>query len=145
MSWLMCVASHNWPEFSDVLSQGPHIRMEELTKTGITTFVKGSFSARGRSRDLRPISPSECEELMNSIVEKAQGVFLWVILVVKNLVNHLDKRKRMNMKDLQDMVDDLPTEINAFYARIWNNIEPTDKETASRLIRFLAASIDNLE
>lgn len=101
----ICVASRNWPEFSDFLSQGPCLKMEELTKSDIKRFVSGRFVDCGGFRDLQPIYPLDCQSLQDDIVDKTQGVFLGVHLVVKNLITFLNKRKLGNIKELQKMVN----------------------------------------
>lgn len=78
-------------------------------------------------------------------MDKAQGVFLWVHLVVKNLITFLNKRKLGNIKELQKMVNDLPTEIEALYTHIWNAINADNMETATRLLRLWEASFHGLE
>ncbi|KIW92795.1 uncharacterized protein Z519_06644 [Cladophialophora bantiana CBS 173.52] len=141
----ICVASRNWPEFSDLLSQGPHLKMENLTQADIQADVAGRFAECGGFRDLQPIYPSECQSLLDNMVQKAQGVFLWVRLVVKSLTVWLDKRRLGDLKELQNILDELPTEMDALCTRIWNSIDPVDIGTTARLFRLLEATFLRLE
>jgi hypothetical protein len=60
------------------------------------------------------------EYLTDTVIKKAQGVFLWVQLVVNNLI--LGIEEGCNDTELKDCLDSLPPELESLYARIFEQI-----------------------
>lgn len=55
------------------------------------------------------------------IIQKAQGVFVWVHLVEKELLKYL--RTGYSNDDIYDFLETLPTELNGFYERMLGELE----------------------
>jgi hypothetical protein len=87
-----CISSRPWPVFIDsfenIASTGRHIELHELTKSDIFKYVAdtlGPHIPRINSRRLQ-------ESLIRDVTEKAEGVFLWVFLVVQELIQGIRTR-----------------------------------------------------
>ena len=91
------------------------IRMQDETKSDIEKFSR-SFLGRylGFSGDL-------LEKAARYIVEQAQGVFLWVHLVGKELQPYAEKGCSKN--EVFEQLKSLPTELKDFYEHILEKIE----------------------
>lgn len=76
------------------------------------------------------------QALISEIVEKADGCFLWVKLVVDEL------RDVYSPKDVERILDNVPSGMNALYLRILNKMEqaPYGKEAAKAILAWTALS-----
>ena len=94
----------------------------------IMTYVRDELqpSLQKRSADEHEVS-----RILDSIAVKAQGVFLWVRLVVKTLINGL--RVDDSLDQLRTRVDSMPSDIEALYARMLANIEEAHRKEAAFL------------
>lgn len=72
---------------------------------------------------------------MNDIVDKAVGVFLWVYLVVGELLEGLSNADRMT--DLQKRLRSLPPDLEALFKRLMRNLEPLYLRHACELFRLV--------
>lgn len=50
---------------------------------------------------------------VNEVIERAQGVFLWVYLVVKELLKGLGQRNKL--EDLRAKLDTLPDSLESYF------------------------------
>ena len=82
----VCVASRPWNIFQTAFGQKPNLRLEDLTFDDIKKFVESKFQADQEFENLRKRYPSFANRLMNNIVTKSSGVFLWVDLVLASLL-----------------------------------------------------------
>ncbi|KAI6373739.1 hypothetical protein MCOR25_003367 [Pyricularia grisea] len=60
------------------------------------------------------------DTLVQNIAKKSSGVFLWVALVVRSLLNDLTNRDRMS--DLERRLNELPDDLESFYQKIFDSI-----------------------
>ncbi len=74
------------------------------------------------------------KSLVNEIVDRSDGVFLWVYLVVRSL-----RRGMTNLDtpvELQGRLRELPTELEAFFQQIFDAMEKIYHQQAARLYRI---------
>ncbi|OCL03816.1 hypothetical protein AOQ84DRAFT_442469 [Glonium stellatum] len=84
----ICVSSRPEPAFHLWLGDRPQLKLQALTAKDIRTFVQGSLkNFKGMPETLKNDQKvgQTLEELVILIVEKADGVFLWVWLVLISL------------------------------------------------------------
>ncbi|KAM0549877.1 hypothetical protein ACHAPJ_009124 [Fusarium lateritium] len=82
----MCVASRPWAQFEDSFKKHPHLLLQDLTKEDIARYVASNLGANEGFRELAEREPECAKQLRNEIARKAEGVFLWVNLVVASLL-----------------------------------------------------------
>jgi len=78
--------------------------------------------------------PEYAENLLREISGKAQGVFLWVHLVVSSLLSGLANGDRM--RDLQRRLDDLPPRLEDLFEKILYGLEQSYLTHASQLFQL---------
>ncbi|KAF5020032.1 hypothetical protein F66182_7968 [Fusarium sp. NRRL 66182] len=137
-----CVGSRPWTEFSDAFHQNPTLTMQYLTKRDIDAYIKGHFESCLAFREWRALSPNDAEKLQKDLSEKAQGVFLWVYIVVRDLIIHLTRGKSLH--ELHFTLENLPTDIMKLYTKMDASLEPGDAKRAARYFGLLLASIEDL-
>ena len=70
---------------------------------------------------------SECNALITRALEKSSGVFLWVKVVVKSLIEGLKKCGRIS--DLRRRVELLPGELSEMYKYMLHTVAPIYGQT----------------
>jgi len=134
----ICLSSRPWQVFQDSFCSFPNLRLQDLTYPDIYKYVKGKFK---QSEAFQKLSKKDTalEPLVQEIVEKAAGVFLWVRIVVKSLIRGINNHDDIAI--LQQRLHLLPSELKPLYDHILNNnIEPVYKPWASRAFQILKTS-----
>ncbi|KAI8947879.1 hypothetical protein F4801DRAFT_604999 [Xylaria longipes] len=118
----MCVSSRPWLDFSDAFSSSPwKLYLQDLT------------NARNREA---------AEDLVTQITTRAQGVFLWVYLVVRSLTKGLVNAD--TIRDLQRRVDEVPQQLEQFFDRILGSIDPFYVSRTAKIFLVLAHARSSL-
>jgi hypothetical protein len=129
----ICVASRPWIAFENVFG-GDERRMlvlEHLTRNDMDKYVRGMLEENVRFTALLRKEPA-ASSLVHEIRDKAQGVFLWVTLVVKSLLSGLTQHD--GLEELQHRLQTLPSDLRAFFARMLESIEDSYRIYASRIL-----------
>ncbi|PMD15987.1 hypothetical protein NA56DRAFT_324899 [Hyaloscypha hepaticicola] len=134
----ICVASRQWTEFNDAFHQSPMLRMQDLTAADLAHFVDAKLEGNRGFLERKRIFPMEAIQLVADVVAKAQGVFLWVSIVVRSLLDALTEGD--GLSDLRTIVDQLPSDIALLYDAIWARIGSRNIiASAKLLVTFKAA------
>lgn len=116
----ICVSSREYPVFMDAFSAKFRIRLHELTRHDMDMYIRDKLAHASRDPDLKL--------LVSSIIEKANGVFLWVALVVKSLREGLDNGQ--SCAYLTHDVDVLPDELGSLYMHTLRSLNNTARKRA---------------
>ncbi|KAG8673121.1 hypothetical protein FPOAC2_06550 [Fusarium poae] len=133
----ICVSSRPWIEFEGAFGDCPRLKMEDLTHQDISDYVLAKFEADAQFKGLQRRQARVAKELVESIVKKSSGVFLWVTIVVASLLAGIGAGDRV--EDLQKRLGQLPAEIKNLYERILENIDPGYREHTAQLLKLMAA------
>ncbi|RYP43141.1 hypothetical protein DL770_011821 [Monosporascus sp. CRB-9-2] len=77
----ICTSSRPWNVFKDEYIHNPMLRLEKLTHEDIELYVRDRFRRSPGFQEFEVINPPKASSIVNDIVEKAEGVFLWVSVV----------------------------------------------------------------
>ena len=133
-----CVSSRPWVVFEEAFIHRPSLMLEHLTYPEILACITDRFNENSGFTRLRSREPQFASSLVENIAKKSCGVFLWVTLVVKSLLSGLASFDRM--KDLQRRLDDLPSDLERFYQKIFDSIDPFYALEAAQMFRLVAAA-----
>ncbi|KAL6916156.1 hypothetical protein FSST1_007651 [Fusarium sambucinum] len=133
----ICVSSRPWVEFEGAFGDCPRLKMEDLTHQDISDYVQAKFEADAQFKGLQRRQARVAKELIESIVKKSSGVFLWVTIVVASLLAGIGAGDRV--EDLQKRLGLLPAEIKNLYERILENIDPGYREHTAQLLKLMVA------
>ena len=136
----VCLSSRPWLVFEETLGYHPGLRLQDLTYNDIRTFVQDKLDANPKMLQLIRSNPLEAAQFSKTVVSKANGVFLWVRLVVVSLLNGL--RNRDEMSDMQKRLELIPSELDDLYGHMLNRIEPMYHEQASQIFQIFNAARD---
>jgi NACHT domain len=133
----ICASSRPWVIFEDAFDMNPSLRVEDLTTKDIELYVDKTFHESERFLRLEKLSPTITQDFGRQISQKASGVFLWVRLVVRELLEGIRDGDRVS--DLQRRLDAMPGDLYAFFNKILSGIEDgatNNFEHASQLFRI---------
>jgi hypothetical protein len=129
----ICVSSRPWNMFQEAYgcNDNLHLALHSLTRRDIAQYV----GARLRMSVPGLLSESEIQQLENTICDKAEGVFLWVNLAVRDLRRGIGEHDRVEM--LQRRLKEYPSELQEFIEHIFNQIDPVYRKLAGRLLLMM--------
>lgn len=134
----VCAASRPWLVFEDAFDSTPNLLLEHLTRKDIRLYVNDAFISSKHFTRLERTNKAQAMELIESVVNKASGVFLWVHLVVRSLLQGMANSDRMS--DLNRRLDSLPTDLEELFDRLLRSLEPFYFPHAAQLIRVVKAA-----
>ena len=116
------------------LSGCPTLRLQDLTRKDMRAFVDGELSTQHLMLRLVRHFPAIAPQLASDIVDKAEGVFLWVKLVVRLLVDGLANGYDLN--ELQARLTALPSGLRELYERMFRGMEVEYQKQAAVLFQL---------
>ncbi|KAL1867911.1 hypothetical protein Daus18300_006186 [Diaporthe australafricana] len=136
----LCLASRPDPYILEMcLSSFPRLRLQDLNYEDLMTYAKGHIDPEKFSATYQPRDP---KDPIHSLVDKAEGVFLWLVLATKNINEGI-----MNDDEsltLQGRVESLPEDLDRLYQDMWARAgvkSPLDyRQTAAQYFKLLIAS-----
>ncbi|KAJ0124736.1 hypothetical protein J7T55_006077 [Diaporthe amygdali] len=135
----LCISSRPWQVFEDAFQDKPSLRLQDLTLADIKTYIQSTLHPDPAFALLRTIEPSFADSLVDSIATKADGVFLWVRLVVASLQKGIKAGDRIS--DLKRRLDELPPDLEGLYERILDGLDPEYLDHAMQYFQLMEASL----
>ncbi|KAM0415928.1 hypothetical protein ACHAPT_013081 [Fusarium lateritium] len=134
----ICVSSRPWNVFADAFKREPSLTMQNLSKRDIEYFVRTEFDNSIAFQELKEVFHDDTTAILKEIIEKAQGVFLWVNLVVRNLLSTLVDTP--SLPYLKQKLAEIPGDIVGLYSAIWRSIPAERQCRASKILQICLAS-----
>jgi hypothetical protein len=131
----LCVSSRPWNVIKDEFNTYPSLRMELLTKPDIERYVRTRIGNCRAFQELRTLDARSVEKLEFQIIYKADGVFLWVVLVVEKLVNTAQDNN--DLHNIWKVFDTLPPGLEDLYGSMRQRLSPDLLEGGSRMYQLL--------
>ena len=115
--------------------------LEDHNGDDIEVYVKNRFE-RDEQFALLQSKDSQSSDLIDQIVQNAQGVFLWVRIVVSNLLRGLNNDD--NLSDLHRRLQSFPTTLKAYFQHIFNSNDEFYQEETSEILLICLEGIQPL-
>lgn len=129
-------SSRPWAVFRDEFSACPSFEIHEHTENDIRSYCITSIHENVQTRHyLLP--------LVNEIVARSSGVFLWVKLVLRDLFKVLNDQSQgaLEIKEcLHKTLDSLPNQLDDYYATIIERVSPELRWNTYVVLESLARS-----
>jgi hypothetical protein len=133
----ICASSRPYLEFNKlVTSDDRRIHLHELTRHDIYLFSRQMIEDNLLD-DLERVKDYYLR-LVERVVERSDGVFLWARLVVCSLLEGMlrhDKEGVLNLK-----LDAMPRDLNGLYTELLNNLDYDDRIRAEKMMLLTACS-----
>jgi hypothetical protein len=131
----ICVSSRPWNAFLDAFDDSKwKLVLEDLTRDDMRKYVHTMLIQNQAFSEMSKYDP-RCETLVPQIAQKAQGVWLWVYLVVRDLLRDLKGEEEYPL--LQRRLDSFPDELENYFENIIDRIDRIHREETARI--FLVA------
>ncbi|KFA55361.1 hypothetical protein S40293_05685 [Stachybotrys chartarum IBT 40293] len=134
----LCVSSRPWIEFQKAFADMPQLRVEDFTKADITAYVDDNLRANLHFAELENTMPEQARYLRNEITSRADGVFLWVYLVTRNLL-----RGFTNADDIPTLIrrlEKFPRDLEGYFMSMLDSIESVYHAETSAVFSMIAYS-----
>lgn len=125
----LCLSSRPYPDFLYQFKSYHSILLEEGSRANIERYTINKLGAAESLEDW------QLDWLVEAIVHKAKGVFLWVKVVTAQLCS---RHRRLEEFDrLQNRLNELPQEMMAMYQRTLSDMDSEDRTELLKLCRIL--------
>ncbi|KAG8165596.1 hypothetical protein KVR01_004148 [Diaporthe batatas] len=113
----LCLSSRDWNEFDQEFGKDrtQRLYMQDFNRNDISAYVHDTFAKDDNYQEMEDRDTAG-KELIEEIVEAANGVFLWVFLVVRSFQEGLTNAD--DISDLQQRLRTLPKDLNEYFERI---------------------------
>jgi hypothetical protein len=118
----------------------PTLRLQDLTKDDMVSYVRAQFNANHDMESLRKRQPGDVDRLLNEITSRSSGVFLWVELVVKSLLRGLTAGD--HMADLRRRLYQYPEELEPLYRHMLDGVDEMYRVQSSKYLQIMRQSIE---
>lgn len=118
----LCLSSRPLYDFVKAFRAFPTLRLQDLNFNDIKQYVDDKLGANHQMQELQHKEPEQAPKLSQEIIDKADGVFLWVRLVVFSLLRGL--RNSDQVSDLQRRLRILPPSLEDLFSHILGRLEP---------------------
>ncbi|KAK2613214.1 hypothetical protein N8I77_000140 [Diaporthe amygdali] len=131
----LCVASRPDPHILEMrLCKYPRLRLQDLNYKDMMAYAKEKVKF--------PEARETDRGLIESLVYKAEGVFLWLVLATKSINEGI--RYHDSVQCLQERIHRLPKDLDSLYQDMWvragANSPPEYRQTAALYFKLLIAS-----
>ncbi|KAI6085539.1 prion-inhibition and propagation-domain-containing protein [Hypoxylon rubiginosum] len=128
------VSSRPVPECAAAFEASPKMRLQDLTLGDITKYVEDVVGSHQYLQRLMRRHPKEASSIIRDVIAKSSGVFLWVILACRSLLDGFADYDRIS--ELRRRVDDLPPELEDMFKHMLRRIKKHHLEQGARLLRI---------
>lgn len=116
------------------------LRLHHLSRRDVVTYVNDKFRDHPTMEQLASQSPEDTEALVTEIVGAAQGVFLWVRLVVRSLLEELQNHDEINV--LTERLNELPTDLEQLFQFMLQRVPCRYREGMPKMFQILRSDTE---
>lgn len=129
----LCVSSRPWNAFTSAFGDlgDRTLVLQDLTRSDMRGYVQGMLEKDARFLRLVE-SDDRAHELATEVQQRAQGVFLWVFLVVRSLLRGLTEHDDIPM--LQKRLRQLPTDLEHYFQLMLDSVDSVYQEYTARTL-----------
>ncbi|KAI0376230.1 hypothetical protein F5Y04DRAFT_215422 [Hypomontagnella monticulosa] len=141
----LCLSSRPWAVFERSFGGENQERLDihEVTRNDIRQFVSDQLQAHPRwAIDESETTASEKSGLIEQIVAKADGVFLWAFFVTRSLGEGLSKGD--GTKDLSQRLGKLPTDLEQLFKHMLESVDPANYIKMAGILQAAAHALEPL-
>lgn len=140
----LCVSSREYPCIDDVFSKHQRIHLHQLTAEDIMQLSMGRLNGNPLFRSLSERSAEDSRIIFKRITMESEGVFLWVVLLLKLIEEELAIRtETISMRRIHDIIESAPKELEGFIVHILHTI-PTHYRGNAIMVLAMALRMNGL-
>ncbi|KAM0556074.1 hypothetical protein ACHAPJ_006062 [Fusarium lateritium] len=128
------VSSRPIPICVDAFSREPKLRLEDLTRQDISNYVQDTVGSHPYLERLLESEDTSADILLRQLIDKAAGVFLWVVLACRSVRDGFASYDRID--ELQRRVDSLPPELEDLFQHMLEKVDHRYHEQMAKILRI---------
>ena len=140
----LCISSRPWTVFQEAFAAGKcdaSLLLEQHTKHDIERFVrdlleKNEIFFQAEQKDMR------YSTFVDEVIEKARGVFLWVQLVVSEILKGLGEKNKL--ADLQDKLNAMPGSLKKYFRQMFDRIDTAHRAESAKAFLLTTYAVQPL-
>ncbi len=140
----LCLASRPWNAFRVAFAGGNcdgSLLLERYTKRDIERFVKDILE-----KDKRFTQAERTDKryglFVHEVIERALGVFLWVYLIVNDILKGLGDQNKL--EDLQARLDAMPDTLESYFKGIFDRIDRVHRTESAKVFLLTTHAVQPL-
>ncbi|KAI0377722.1 hypothetical protein F5Y04DRAFT_171797 [Hypomontagnella monticulosa] len=135
----ICLSSRPWNVFKDAFGSDTSttLRIQDLTESDIRTYAESRLTQHVRWRHLSG-QPTSGACLIDEVVERSHGVFLWVFIVTKLLREGLTNDD--SFADLLKRLKSFPSDLEPFFKHMLDTVDPFYHHKMSGTLQIAVSS-----
>jgi hypothetical protein len=136
----VCLASRPHNVFLSVFGRDPKLMfyIHDFTDRDIRHYIQTVLEENPDFVERKQQEPQNYNQLAEYIRAHANGVFLWVYLVVLQVLDGMENRDRMS--DLQKRLERLPTDLRALFTHMLDSVDESYHEQQARMLLIACAA-----
>jgi hypothetical protein len=123
----LCVSSREYNVFNNAFSEERRLCLQDLTRRDMERYVRDK---------LKDCHEKELRDITQQIVNKGNGIFLWVALVVKSLRERLEDGHKLSA--LNDELDSLPEELEDLFQYLLMSLSRAARKKAYEIFDMVS-------
>lgn len=132
----VCVSSRPEQIFRQGFANSPQLRLQDLNYEDIEKATKDRLDTA--LREEYPQEPWMTDRLVENVIDKAQGIFLWAELVTKDLKK--GARNSDSIQELHKRLDRTPNTIEGLYEHMLERLDKSYFQDAARYFQMITAN-----
>lgn len=124
-----CLSSRPLRPCEQAFQASAQLRLQNLTELDIRKYVVDKLQETPRMQQLQVQCPNRATSMIQAVVQKADGVFLWVHLAVRELLEGFSNED--SQEQMQERLRLLPDEIEGFYKQMLSRLKKIYRAEAS--------------
>ena len=129
----ICLSSRPLLVFEEAFRGAPSLKLQDLTYDSIRAYADTQLSnliqRRVDKRDIHRV-----KDLVGVIVNRADGVFLWAVIAIRDVRDGL--RDVVDLNELTQTIENLPSQIESLFMLMLNRIKPAYQRDAARFLQI---------
>lgn len=135
----ICVSSRPEQAYRQEFKSCPQLRVQDLNREDLERTVIGKLIP-GVKRHMR-MESGKLDCLRATLFERAQGVFLWLDLIIKDLITGARNYDSIDM--LQSRLERAPETIQGMYTQMLGSVQPIYQDEGVRYFSILLAAAES--
>ncbi|KAI4684295.1 uncharacterized protein J4E84_006283 [Alternaria hordeiaustralica] len=126
--------------FNDAFENMPQLRLQDLTYRDMMKFVSDRLDHSRGLREMEELDPKLRSTLVCGLCDMSAGVFLWVVLALRSILEGLQNGETAS--SLQLKLDALPPDLHGMYKHMFRSLDPATQTGTARMILLMLRSKD---
>lgn len=131
----VCASSRPLRDFELSFRKVPSLMLQNLTFNDIKTYVTNKFNEDDHVTQLQKSEPGLANRFASEIVDKANGVFLWVKLAVRSILKGL--KYDDSIAELDKRLSELPDDLMELYLHMLKDVDSSYQDQGAKFLQIV--------